>query len=172
MQLKAQTARVRPIEFEIRYGLDAPLERLPHSDKSLGFALGMELRYNFKDSPMDLGVTIDFTSAYYEFKQEPETLEQFNSKTLIGITSDYNFRQGGKVNPFVGLGVGLGVHDALMDVVDDTNDCNNTIAIAPRCGVELWRHLRLTLAANISCKYYNNISLTVGCVFGGGKKKQ
>lgn len=167
----SKTIGVRPVEFELCAGVAFPLDHIPASNASSGPILGMELRYNFKNSPMDIGLVLNFTSIYYEFDHVPEELEQDNHTTMIGFTTDYNFRQGRNVNPFIGVGLGLGVHDALLDVVEDTNDCNNTVEFSPRVGVELWRHLRLTLGANISCKYYNSVGLTVGYVIGGGKKK-
>lgn len=170
-QIAKSTQRVRPIEFEMRVGAAVPLDGIPYGNKSNGPVLGLELRYNFKNSPIDVGFVIDFTTAFYEFRNEPEMLEQDNRTTMIGFTADYNFRQGGKVNPFVGIGFGVGMHSALIEVVDDTNDCSDTALITTRMGVELWRHLRLMLAANLSCKYYSNVSLTVGYVIGGGKKK-
>lgn len=163
--------KVRPIEFEMHAGVATALDRMPCGNSSSGPALGIELRYNIKNSPLDIGLAIDFTHVFYEFKREAEALEQDNMTTLLGFTADYNFHQGGNVNPFAGIGLGLGIHDALIDVLDDTNDCNNTAMITPRAGVELWRHLRFTLAANLSCRYFNNVSLTVGCVLGRGKKK-
>lgn len=166
-----QAVAVRPVEFELHFGAALPLDHIPASNASGGPVLGMELRYNFKNSPMDVGIALDFTSLYYEFESVPDELEQNNHTTTIGFTTDYNFGQGRNVNPFVGIGLGLGVHDALLDVVDGTNDCNNTVEFSPRIGVELWRHLRLTLSGNIACKYYNGVALTVGCVLGGGKKK-
>lgn len=118
-----------------------------------------------------MGFAIDITTAIYEFDYGAYWLEQDSRTVFMGFTADYNFRQGGKVNPFVGMGVGLGLHNAVEDVTDDPNDRTATVMIAPRVGVELWRHLRLTLTANLSCKYYNNLSLTIGYVIGGGKKK-
>lgn len=67
--------------------------------------------------------------------------------------------------------MGYSGHVALVDAIDDTNDGRETFMVVPRVGVELWRHLRFTLAANISCKYFHNASLTVGYVIGGGKKR-
>lgn len=179
-RLMAQTTRVRPVEFEIHVGASQAIDRMDYAKRSNGPVLGIELRYNIKNSPLDVGFLVDLTTAFYEFKDlEVETVDDYTVKTsfeqsnrtsMLGFTCDYNFRQGGTVNPFVGLGIGLGVHDALIDVVNDKNDCNNTAVVVPRVGVELWRHLRFTLSANLSCQYYNNLSLTVGCVFGGGKK--
>lgn len=170
--LRAQTTSVRPVEFEMHAGTSRPLGSLDGTERSFGAAIGMELRYNLKNSPFDVGLALDITTALYKWKPDEYDRHQSNRTAFIGLTGDYNFRQGGKVNPFVGMGLGVGVHDALVDVIDETNDHTATFpTVSPRVGVELWRHLRLTLATNITCKKYNNISFTVGYVIGGGKKK-
>lgn len=170
--LRAQTTMVRPIEFEMHVGATCPLGGMHDTDKKTGPALGVELRYNFKDSPFDVGLALDITTARYGWRPDEYDRSQSNRTAFLGTTVDYNFHQGGKVNPFVGMGIGVGLHDALVDVIEETNDGTATFpTVSPRVGVELWRHLRLTLAANLSCKYYNNLSLTVGYVIGGGKKK-
>lgn len=167
----AQTVPVRHIEFELHGGVCLPFSSMQQANRSGGPVLGMELRYNFSRLPLDVGLTVDFTNAYYNGKGEAlKDYEQQNRTSFIGITSDWNFGQGATVNPFVGMGLGYGIHDTLLDDINTTNDGNNTVMFAPRAGVELWRHLRLTLAANLSCKYFHNMSLTVGLVLGGGKK--
>lgn len=169
----AQTRAVRPFEFELHFGADYPLNRLPDTDKSGGPSFGLELRYNIKNSPLDVALLLDFTEVYYnQSNGNEEKLEQCNLTTTIGLGADYNFRQGCNVNPFVGCGIGFGMHDALSDFIDGTNDNRNTMTFAPRVGVELWRHLRVTLSTSLSCKYYSSIGLTVGLVLGGGKKQK
>lgn len=170
---KSETVRVRPIEYEMHLGASQPLgSKIAGTDRDFGATIGCELRYNFKDSPFDVGVTIDVTTAWYNWMLDEEyDCTQSNRTVFYGVTGDYNFGQGRAVNPFVGLGLGVGSHLAILDELDDTNDGRTTAMIMPRVGVELWRHLRLTLAANLSCKYYHNATLTVGYVIGGGRKK-
>lgn len=170
--LRAQTNSVRPIEFEMHVGATTPIGGMHDTDKKVGPALGVEMRYNFKNSPFDVGFAIDLTTARYGWKPDEYDRSQSNRTAFLGFTGDYNFRQGGKVNPFVGMGLGIGIHDALVDVIEETNDQTTSFpTISPRVGVELWRHLRLTLVANITCKYYNNVGINVGYVIGGGQKK-
>lgn len=176
MTVNAQTTnkiqRVHHIEYEMRAGATRPLgSSIPGTDSKYGVCIGGEFRYNFTDSPFNVGLTLDITTALYGWHPDEYDRNQSNRTVFLGSTVDYNFHQGGKVNPFVGLGFGYGGHVALVDAIDETNDGRSTAMVVPRIGVELWRHLRFTLAANLSCKYYNNLSLTVGYVIGGGKKK-
>lgn len=170
---KGGVCRVRPIEFEMHMGASQPLgSKIAGTDRDFGATIGCELRYNFMDSPFDLGLTIDVTTACYNWMLDEEyDCTQSNRTAFYGVTGDYNFGQGRTVNPFVGLGLGVGCHLAILDELDDTNDGRATAMFVPRVGVELWRHLRVTLAANLSCKYFHNATLTVGYVIGGGRKK-
>lgn len=171
--LYAQTTRVRSFEFEPRLGITMPLNNFNDGDKFIGPTLGMELRYNFKDSPFDIGMAIDIATAVYDFEFFDEvcfSLEQSNRTAVVSLTGDYNFLQGRKVNPFVGAGLGVAFHKVVHDEAYPLSE-SAKMAFTPRVGVELWRHLRFTLSAGFSSKGYNNLRLTVGYAFGGGKKK-
>lgn len=170
----ANMVAVRPIEFEMRVGTTLPLGSIKGTDGQFGAALGVELRYNFRRVPVDVGFALDITTAVHGYKSDySDDCQQSNRTALLVLTGDYNFRQGHAVNPFVGVAMGVGLHDALLDVLVETKGCHATVpTFSPRVGVELWRHLRLTLTSNISRKYYNNLSLTLGYVVGGGKKKK
>lgn len=171
IHISAQSVSVRPVEFELRYGVAFSVDHMQNCTGTGGPALGMELRYNIKNSPVDVGVNFDWN--YVEFDSKSDDSDQLNETFRLGVTSDYNFRQGRNVNPFAGLGIGYASNSLNMNYsdIDNTNDGRNTFYFSPRAGVELWRHLRLTLQANLICKYYSNVGLTVGVVFGGGKKK-
>lgn len=171
MTAAAQTKTIRPIEVEMHVGATRPIGNLDGSDSKTGPHIGLEMRYNFKNSPFDAGLMVDMTSAVHSRSfEDVGRMDQSNRTVLLSLAGDYNFGQGNTVNPFAGIGLGVGIHDALNDVYDETNDNKTTFALSPRVGVELWRHLRVTLAANISCKYYNNVALTIGYVIGGGLK--
>lgn len=170
--LQAQTTKVRSVEFELRIGATAPLSSFHGGEKQIGPTLGVELRNNLKNSPIDIGVSIDITTAVYYFNtREISDCSQSNRTAQFGIVVDYNLNQGGKVNPFFGMAFGTGQQDNINEVAYSYHDGDNTKFVSPRLGVELSRHFRATLAANLSCHGYSNASLTVGYVIGGGKKK-
>ncbi len=52
---------------------------------------------------------------------------------------------------------------------DDDNDVQGC-GVVPRVGIELYRHIRITLAGHLGKKIYNTVGLTVGYTFGIGKK--
>lgn len=170
MQAMAQAGSVRPVEFELHYGIAYQWNNMHGANRSGGPSGGVELRYNFR-SPIDVALLIDLTTVYYEKKQESsDKLEQGNLTTMIGFAADYNIKQGKAINPFFGCCVGFALHDLCLDTINATNDGQNTLAIRPRIGVEMWRHLRLSLSSTLSCKYYDNMCISVGLVLGGEKK--
>ncbi|MDO5571145.1 MAG: hypothetical protein Q4F97_06725 [Bacteroidales bacterium] len=165
------------------FGFTEPLGKFHDTNNKLGGALGLELRYNLRELPIDLGFQINITSAVHETPIHLENsegnsswgeyyyAEQSNRTLGLALIGDWNFRQGRRVNPFIGAGVGWASHDLLNDCVYYDGDGEAKPLFIPRVGVEFFRHLRITLASNISRKGYNNLQLTVGLVFGGGIKK-
>lgn len=94
------------------------------------------------------------------------------------IVSDYNFVRPDKdILFFVGAGVGIGHVSRDVDVDSSysgnaTSEDATRLLVMPRAGIELFQHLRLTLYVNT----YNFSSidpfLSLGIVFGGGRKQK
>ncbi|MBO5984423.1 MAG: hypothetical protein J6P90_05320 [Rikenellaceae bacterium] len=142
-----QPVKVRRIEVEPSIGLGD------------GIALAIEVRNNI--SPRwDIGprASMDFYG--------PQA----------SIVSDYNFvRPDNDILFFGGGGVGFGHVSRDVDVDSShggiaTGEDATRLLIMPRAGIELFQHVRLTLYANT----YNFSSIhpfiSLGVVFGGGRK--
>lgn len=119
-----------------------------------------ELRFNFPNTPWDIGVAYSYIEAPYD-----DIDFASNETMLFGLCSHYNLRQGRKVNPFFGLAAGVAVWDC------EFHKSNCGFAVEPRVGVEFVYHIRLSLACQISRRCYNALGLTVGFVIGGRPKK-
>ena len=117
-----------------------------------------------KEIPADIGTELYVGSAVRE-NQNNDYSDRLWSWSLV---SHYNFNLGGNVSTFAGIGVGVTDRTRVVGSGGDRDVMG--IAFSPRFGVELWRHLRLTLDCRIACKEYNTIGITVGYVFGGGLK--
>ena len=141
--------RVRRIEVEPSIGLGD------------GIALAIEVRNNI--SPRwDIG---------------PRASMDFHG-SQASIVSDYNFVRPDKdILFFVGGGVGIGHVSRDVDVDSSyggiaTGEDAMRLLIMPRAGIELFQHVRLTLYVNT----YNFSSidpfLSLGIVFGGGRKEK
>ena len=141
--------RVRRIEVEPSIGLGD------------GIALAIEVRNNI--SPRwDIG---------------PRASMDFHG-SQASIVSDYNFVRPDKdILFFVGGGVGIGHVSRDVDVDSSyggiaTGEDATRLLIMPRAGIELFQHVRLTLYINT----YNFSSidpfLSLGIVFGGGRKEK
>lgn len=100
---------VQLFEFEGRAGLTLPLGGYHGGNNQASMSFGLELRYNTEEQPWDCGVFLQLDGANRHFDIPNHTngyWHQTNRTWAYGITGDYNFRQGYRVNPFVGIGVG------------------------------------------------------------------
>lgn len=165
----AQNNDVKRFEFELRAGLTTPVGAYHGGSAQTGSALGMEGRYNFKDSPWDCGLMLELTTARRGFSNDAD-IWQSNRTLAFAATGAYNFHQGRNVNPFAGIAIGIAGNDVVGDDVYPSN--GTSLFFSPRIGVELFRHFRLTISSNISRKGYNNLQLSLGVVIGGGKKRK
>lgn len=94
---------------------------------------------------------------------------QSNRTLAIAAVGDYNFKQGTKINPFVGTAIGVAFNDVVGDEYFPSK--GTSMLFAPRIGVELLYHFRISAQFNICKKGYNNVSVNIGFVLGGRPKK-
>ena len=132
---------VRRIEVEPSFGMGR------------GADIAVELRNNVS-AYWDIGVRASINSV----------------GSLVDVVADYNFARPNKhVLFYVGAGVGIGDIDE-TDYAEGPNGSSATLKFVPRAGVELFQHVRLTLNLNT----YNFSSIypivSLGIVFGGGRK--
>lgn len=169
---KAQNKDVQRIEFEFRAGLTTPLESYHGGSAQTGAALGMEGRYNFRGTPWDCGLMLDLTTArrgFVPMDRKNFDIWQSNRTLAFAASGTYNFRQGGNINPFAGVAIGIAMNDVVGDKVYPSK--GTSLFFSPRIGVELLHHLRLAVSSNISRKGYNNLQFSLGLVVGGRPKK-
>jgi len=170
----AQT--VKKFECEPYVGFTLPQGR--YGDRSsVGLNLGVETRYNFSQLPLSAGINLNMRNAVREDKSAKNHSSSWTDYTSslrtvsFSVTADWNFRQGKNVSPFAGLGLGVGSKTEVEDGTGKYSCSGNkgTVVAVPRIGVELWNHLRITLDAQFSQKYYNTFAIRVGYAFGGGR---
>lgn len=154
---------VKPFEFEISIGGTYAIDKYV-GEKLIGPAFALEGRYNFPQNPMDLGLEIYGGSTARKY----EDSNLSNRILSISLYSDYNFRRGKKFSPFFGIGVGMASCKVVQGYYG--NDALKAI-FTPRLGLEILNHLRITAYSKLGYKGYNNFGVSVGYVFGGGRKK-
>lgn len=166
----ASTPVVQKFEGEAFFGFSIPVGGYHGGTSQISGAMGLEGRYNFKGTPWDCGVQLGLYSARRGYKSTYDLWQNNRTLALFTIVGDYNFRQGKKVNPFVGSSIGFASNDVVGD--DLFPSSGTSFLFAPRVGVELVHHIRLTGQLNICRVGYNNFSLSIGVVLGGRPKKQ
>lgn len=164
---------VQKMEGEIRGGLTTPLGDYHTGKPQIGASLGLEGRYNFKGTLWDCGLMLDLSTAcrgYEHLYNDDYDRWQSNRTLALAMTGNYNFRQGSKINPFIGTAIGVAFNDVVGDKYFPS--MGTSMLFSPRVGVELFYHLRISTQYNICRKGYNNLSLTLGLTLGGRPKKQ
>ena len=156
LTVSAQQREVRAIEVELGIGLTAGAARLQHIgfDKNrIGETGFIEIRYNWKRLPVDVGLHIGGTIFGREMRESGEKLN-FSSGNFM-LTSDYNYRRDSNCSLFAGLGIGYATfgNSAQTEYVGDggykDNGSRISFCVMQRGGVELFPRLRFTCASVI-----------------------
>lgn len=161
--VKAQEVnKVKPFELEISLGGTYGIDKYVGKNQ-IGPAFALEGRYNFSQIPIDLGLEIYAGSTARQYKDS----DLSNRILSLSVYSDYNIMRGKRVSPFIGAGVGI----ASCKVVQGSYGDDAVKAIfTPRIGVEILNHFRITAYSKLGYKGYNNLGISVGYTFGGGRK--
>ena len=161
---------VQAVEGEVFAGFSFPADSYHHATAKASMEFGLALRYNFPNSPFDFGLQVAFTTVQRDIPVTGHYPESQTNRILsLTATGAYNFRQGHKVNPFAGIGIGVGRMDVVGDApywVKGTN-----ILFVPKIGCEFWGFLRVYASAHIIRKGFNSLDVGIGFVIGGRKKR-
>ena len=164
--------QVRKLEFEAGLGYSLAMTKEEHYG-SLSALL--ELRYNLRHSPWDVGIhyensvapleSVDY-EALYDTRPgfiPTETIDE--DIHYILPVADYNFHRGERISYFVGGGLG-------MSICRIEYNTRGSFSLMPRAGVEFFNHLRLTLSYKYNSRgVYHYLGLSIGGILGGGKKR-
>lgn len=162
---------VQILEGEVKAGITTPIGEYHTGKSQISASLSLEGRYNFKGSPWDMGLMLDLSTARRSFEHlySGNHDRWQNNRTLaLALTSNFNFRQGAKLNPFIGTAVGVAFNDVIGDKCFPSK--GTSMIFAPRVGVEFFHHFRITTQLNLCRKGYNNFCLTIGLIVGGRPK--
>ncbi len=171
-RLNAAEPSVQRFEGEIFGGLTLPLESYHNSTSQVSGTFGIEGRFNVPGTSWDCGLMAGLTTARHGYSNLfDDNYDRWqNNRTLsLAAVGHYNFRQGKKINPFLGCALGAAFNDVVGDRYFPTK--GTSMLFAPRIGVELVHHIRVTGQINVCRKGYNNFSLAIGFVLGGRPKK-
>lgn len=148
--------------------------------------LAPEVRYNFDDSPWDIGGSFIMGAsphAHVNFSELRKGDVVKNVFFMMGPVAHYNFRRGRNFSFYLGcgLGAGLGILETFEscyttengDIIENWDENKHfAAALTPRMGVEAFRHFRVGLLLRIPTSGEVTFGPTISYTFGGGKKKQ
>lgn len=137
--------------------------------RKIGPSFGFEGRWNLKTCPIDIGLQAYLGQAITSYKKLDVKCRTI-SLTAFG---DYNWNFGRNISPFIGLGIGLNQYDIVdsgwYDYKYDDNDVQGC-GVVPRVGIELYRHIRITLEGNLVRKFIIQLDLLLVIHLGLGKR--
>ncbi len=156
-----QEVEVQRIEWSMNFGASLFRDRFYDSRvNDDGYLLDTELRYNFHQLPMDVGLMLSYEMRITENSNEYYSVSWNDNATFMAV-SDYNFGRGRAVSCFAGVGVGFTTYTQ-----DERKFC-----VMPRVGVELLNFLRVTAAYQAGVGAKQNLNITLGLVIGGYRKR-
>lgn len=165
--VKAQDVR----KFEGEFGAAVPVTAKKFGSKfEPAWNFYAEGRYNLRNVPVDVGLQVQY-GAFYRTWAATGIDRDFRFVTVLAV-SDYNFRRGRNISPFVGVGAGMSfVRIEHSDLESINNSCDLSACVMPRVGIEFFRHVRFTVGYRLMNKEYSNLELSLGVVFGGGRRR-
>ena len=174
IEIYAQNNNVKPFEVELGLGISKG-GKFNNTSSKAGLSLFVEPRYNFKNTPFDLGLQISLAS----FDRDGQIIKthKYNEHIMprtITVYGDYNFRKWDKLSLFGGLGVGYSQIAYQYETDDKTyfdRDSGRKYkpVFSARIGTEVINHIRLTFDYKLINKQYSFFGITIGAVIGGGK---
>ena len=180
--VQAQPGRTAPrevsaLEFEIGAGLLVGADRLNFDNTRTGASFFAEGRYNLPRIPVDIGVQVNGSIFHRESEQAGEL--KFKAWNVLAV-SDYNFFRTSRVSLFAGAGFGYAYLEETAPISFDDTQPNwvgfssagglRGVCFMPRAGAEFFHRLRITFDYRLQEKANRHCNLSLGFVFGGGKK--
>lgn len=162
---------VQKFEGEASLGLTSPIGNYHYGEKRIGPDLGIEFRYNIPYTKWDCGVQVNATTSVFRFYDLSSDWYWDQSNRILNYLAigDYNFKQGKTLNPFVGIGFGIGFFESINEVKYDNS--GTSVVFKPRIGIEFFHHVRLTLFSSLGVRGFSNWGVAIGGVIGGRPKK-
>ena len=159
----------KPLCFELGLGCIYSFDRLFFDYVHPGGCVYGEFRYNFKNSPIDLGISA--SAQIFDRTLGSEEKLDFISKNVM-LVADYSFFQNSFLTGYVGIGSGLGFFEE-TEILEHrgynyyvtTGDDKYPLCIMPRIGVLVNRHLQLSLNYLFEDKANRHLGFRVGYAF-------
>lgn len=159
------------VQVEPYVGLTMPIRNIGASEVNevAGLNAGIEIRKNISSSPLTVGADLFMASSVRQMERQ-EGGHSSNSQRMVGVAAvcDYNLLLGKSATLFFGTGVGLSQrHTVSSGIEKGIGICAEYgPVVAPRAGVQLCKHMRITVEARFTQRDYNLLAFRLGYTFG------
>lgn len=162
----AQQIEVTPWEAEISVGLGGELCKVANDNSCGTFEFGLSFRRNIKKVPVAVGLDLRWLEASREeiFQlSDGESYISYNGGgIMLGPSVEYVFRRGRKLAYVTSLGTGVKFKNASERTAP---------YIRPAVAIEFINHLRLGVAVTVADRPATSMTVTLGVVIGGGRRR-
>lgn len=158
------------IAIEFRASIaGAPLAGIPEYKENFASSFAFETRYNFKNSPFDIGLSFDRMLIYRTEVESPGSIfnnskNKYNGSGSISLIPGYHFLHRENLYAFTGVGLGYGWANLKSYNSIHGGSCLHAEA---RVGVELYKKVRFSISYSSNGEFNKAILFNVGiCFFG------
>ena len=145
-------------DFEIGFQVPVLASTYPGNDYNIAPLLFLEGRWQLEKQPIDIGFHMGISAIVREFSDGSDA--SYRAFPVLAV-SDYQFGRGKKVNPYVGLGVGISMNDMVRGPGPD----RVSFAAMPRVGVRFFKFLNIQVAYLITHRDFSRMYVNLGFYF-------
>ncbi len=145
-------------KFDMEIGFQSSIltSRSPGDSYTVYPFFFLESRWQLKQQPINVGLSVSASQIVRHY-------EGFSDKTFrtipIMAIADYQFGRGKKVNPYVGLGVGISLNQ------NDYDPFKTYFAATPRIGVRFFKFMNLQVGYLLTLRDYSRMYVNLGFYF-------
>jgi outer membrane protein W len=149
--------------FDFEIGFTAPVAAAVHKGAANSIApfVYLEGRWQLEQQPVDVGFQMSLSVVNRKFEGGNE--DSYRTFPILAV-ADWQFGRGKKINPYVGLGMGV----AQTLIVDDSSTWDSekwSFAASPRLGVRLFRTVNVSTGWLLTRKDYSRVYCNLGFYF-------
>ena len=154
LSLFAQDKEYGKFDFEIGFDIPVAASKVEGTTNSSVPFLYIEGRWQLESQPLDVGFHVGLSGIKRKFSGGHDN---YNSYTILAVT-DWQFGRGKRVNPYVGVGLGVALNYPIWSDADG-------FAATPRVGVRFFKWANLSMGYLFTHRDYSRLYCNLGFYF-------